>query len=254
MHLIPRYLRLIVALTLSLMADRLLADPDYAREQRWANEVISGLVVGEAIYLQQPNKHRFLGLYAPVRGSATAVIVAHGMGLHPDWGMIGTIRQRLYDNGYTTLSIQMPVLAADADFKEYVALFPDGDQRLRSAVDYLKQQDHQCIVLVSHSNGSRMSRGYMATNPPDINAWVAISLTQGDTFAYINAPVLDLYGENDLPHVLNSTSQRKRSLLNPASRQQSITQADHFFNGHEEPMFAAVKMFLDEQVCKKPSS
>ena len=39
--------------------------------------------------------------------------LVHGLGIHPDWGLIGALRSDLPDAGYTTLSVQMPVLAAD---------------------------------------------------------------------------------------------------------------------------------------------
>src|SRR5580765_2874984 len=37
--------------------------PDYAREKRWADEITPGLVVGDAIYLQQKSGHKFLAIY-----------------------------------------------------------------------------------------------------------------------------------------------------------------------------------------------
>lgn len=222
-----------------------LAAPDYAREARWANEVIPGLVVGEPVYLTQKNQHRFLSLWTETDSKKIGVIVAHGMGLHPDHGMIGTIRQNLTDFSYSTLSIQMPILAADASYTDYPALFPEAAERLQLATAYLKAKGYKKIVIVSHSNGSRMSRVYMITNPLDVAAWVALSLTQGDTFTAINAPVFDLYGENDLKHVLTSTKQRKASFRNNASQQMLIPHANHFFHNQESVMIMAIKHYLD---------
>jgi pimeloyl-ACP methyl ester carboxylesterase len=233
---------LIPLLMLSVPA---LAAPDYAREQRWADEITPGIVVGDPVYLEQKNGHKFLGLYAVAASARMGVVVVHGMGIHPDWGMVGTLRQRLADEGYTTLSIQMPVLAADAESEAYTRLFPDAAERLRLAVAYLKGKGYQRIAVVSHSNGSRMSRVYMASNPPDVSAWAALSLTRGDTFAGVKVPVLDLYGANDLPHVLSATAKRKASLAHAASKQVVIAHADHFFAGQEEAMVRAVKDFLD---------
>lgn len=221
------------------------AAPDYAREVRWANEVVPALVVGEAMYLTQKNQHKFLGLWSETDSKKMAVIVAHGMGLHPDHGMIGAIRQNLTDYGYSTLSIQMPILAANASYKAYPALFPEAAERLALATKYLKAKGYKKVVIVSHSNGSRMSRVFMATNPKDISAWVALSLTQGDTFKGIKAPVFDLYGANDLEHVLSSTTQRKTSFRNRASQQMLIPKANHFFLTQENLMIMAIKNFLD---------
>jgi len=224
-----------------------LAAPDYPREKRWAEEIIEGLLVGQPIYLSQQNSHRFLGLHAEVKQAKMGVVVVHGMGLHPDWGVISTLRQRLFDLGYTTLSIQMPVLAADASPKEYSAVFPEAAERLQLAVNYLKKKGHRHIAIVSHSNGSRMSRVYMSNNPPDVTAWVALSLTQGETFDGINTPILDLYGEHDLPHVLSSTAARKTSIKSTAaSKQMVIPDTDHFYSDHEEIVIKAINQFLSQ--------
>lgn len=217
---------------------------DYAREKRWSEEVLAGLVIGEPIYLTQKNNHQFLGLYTKTENPRVAAILVHGMGVHPDWGITGVLRQRLSDKGITTLSIQMPVLAADASYKDYPQLFPEAVERLQLGVDYLRKQGYQFISIVSHSNGSRMSRVYMASNPEFVNAWVAMSLTQGDDFSGIKVPVLDIYAENDLPHVLNSVTRRKASLINDVSEQTVIADTDHFFNGQEEKTLAAIQAFL----------
>jgi pimeloyl-ACP methyl ester carboxylesterase len=231
-------------LLILLLPALVVAAADYDREKRWASEITPGLIVGEPIYLTQKNSHKFFGIYAEADDASVGVVVVHGMGLHPDWGLIGILRQRLFDFGYSTLSIQMPVLAADASYKEYPAVFPEAAERLSLAVSYLKDQGYEHIMVASHSNGSRMSRVYMSENPADVSAWVALSLTQGGTFEGVNAPILDLYGENDLPHVLSSVAKRKNSFMNSASRQVRIPDTDHFFTGHEEAMVEAVREFL----------
>lgn len=229
-----------------VLADSVPISPDYTREQRWANEVIPGLIIGEPVYLTQKNSHKFLGLYAQADDATMGVVVVHGMGLHPDWGIISPLRQQLFDLGYSTFSIQMPVLSADASYKDYPGVFPEAAKRLQLAVAWLRQTGVRRICIVSHSNGSRMSRVFMVNKPADVSAWVAISLTQGDTFAGVKVPVLDVYGENDLPHVLSSTVKRKNSfIVTSASKQIVIPNADHFFNGHEQSLVTIVKDYLD---------
>jgi len=227
-----------------LFTSQVMAEPDYAREQRWADEILPSLMVGDAVFFKQKNQHEFLGLYAEADSNEIAVIVVHGMGLHPDWGLISTIRQDLNETGYATLSIQMPILASDAFSTMYPPLFPEAVERLQLAVHFLKQKKYKRVVIVSHSIGSRMSRVYMEKNPVDVSAWIALSLTQGDTFAGINVPVLDLYGEEDLAHVLVSVAERKKSLVNPLSQQKVIISADHFFNDQESTLLNEVKPFL----------
>ena len=202
------------------------------------------------MYLDQANDHKFLGIYTEAVNAKMGLVVVHGMGIHPDWGMIGTLRQRLPDHGYTTLSIQMPILGVDAKPEQYAAHFPEAVERLRLAVASLKHKGYKRIAIVSHSLGTRMSHGYMIDNPADISAWAALGAGTGPgpvlTYQGVRAPVLDLYGANELPRVLEGASQRRASLrTNPRSKQVVIPDTDHFFAGREDAMVKAVKDFLD---------
>ncbi len=231
---------------LLLMSAPVFADPDYAREKRWADEVTPTVVVGDPIYLEQKNKHKFLGLYAEAPKAKMAVVVAHGMGIHPDWGLIGTLRRNLVDEGYTTLSIQMPVLSEEQRGDAYLPTFPEAAERLRLAVDYLKAKGYKRIALVTHSMGSRMSHAYMLKNPADVHAWVSMGIPATDSYAGIKAPVLDLYGAKDLDVVVAGAAKRKDSLKGHAgSKQIVIADANHFFGDHEAEMVKTVKEYLD---------
>ena len=223
-----------------------LATSDYAREKKWADEITPGIVVGDPIYMEQANQHKFLGIYTEAAGAKMGVVVVHGLGIHPDWGMIGTLRQQLADQGYTTLSIQMPILAVNAKGEDYPPTFPEAAERLQLAVDYLQKKGFNKVAIVSHSMGSRMSHFYMAKNPPAVSAWAALGLASADTYKGIKAPILDLYGAKDLPLVLSGAKKRLASLKgNPASKQVVIADADHFYANHEDAMVKAVKDFLD---------
>lgn len=246
---------LTLALSLLFSFSQVMAEPDYAREKRWADEIVPALLIGKPIFLRQKNQHQFLGIYAQAQQAQIAVIVAHGMGLNPDWGLIGNIRQSLYDFGMTTLSIQMPVLAAEAKPEDYPAIFPDAVERLTLATVYLKKQGYNFIALVSHSNGSRMSRVFMRTGPSDIDTWVALSLTRGETFAGIQVPILDFYGELDLNHVLSSVKVRKVSLIsNHLSKQVMLPGADHFYNGLEEQVTEQIRDFIEFVYKNQPTN
>ncbi len=240
----------LVSLLLMAVPASVFAASDYAREKRWADEITPGIVVGDPVYLEQKNRHKFLGIYTEAANARMALVVVHGIGIHPDWGMIGTLRQRLPDHGYTTLSIQMPILAVDAKPEAYVEHFPEAVERLQLAVTYLKRKGYKRVALVSHSLGSRMSHGYMIHNPADVSAWAALGTGTGPgpviTYDGIRAPVLDLYGANELPRVLEGAAKRKASLMgNALSKQVVIPDTDHFFANHEDAMVKAVKDFLD---------
>lgn len=231
--------------SLSVFAEAGVAD--YAREKKWADEVVPGLVVGDPVYLQTPRgHHKFLTLFTPVADSRKAAIVVHGMGIHPDWGMVGTLRTELADRGYTTLSIQMPILAADATGDAYPPTFPEAAERIAEAVAFLKAKGYTQLAVVSHSMGSRMSRVYLAGKPDAaVKSWASLGISVDD-YSAVKLPVLDLYGDNDLPQVLAKAQKRKISLKAAGSKQTMIARADHFFTGHEGEMVEAVAVFLDK--------
>ena len=151
--------------------------PDDARESRWAQEVVPQLVVGDAVWLATPHRRRVLALYATPNGKAPgAVIVVHGAGVHPDWNLIGEIRSGLVDRGFATLSVQMPVLAADAPRDDYAALLkPYAVERLDAALDWLHQQGYAHVAVLSHSMGASMVNEWMRSKR-DVDAWIAVGM------------------------------------------------------------------------------
>ena len=220
---------------------------DYGREKKWADEVSPGIVVGDPVYLELKQGHKFLTLLTEAKDAKAALVIVHGMGIHPDWGMVGTLRTQLADQGYTTLSVQMPVLAADAKAEQYAADFPEAAERIGVAVDFLTAKGYKKIAVVSHSMGSRMSRQYVMKHQNNLAAWASLGIGGGDTYAGIRIPVLDLYGENDLPPVLKHVKERAASLKgNAGAKQVKMPKADHFYSNHEAEMVEAVKDFLDK--------
>lgn len=223
--------------------------PDYTREKRWADEITPALVVGDAIYIAQKNGHKFLALYTVAPQARGAVIVAHGMGLNPDWGLIGALRSGLPDGGYTTLSVQMPVLAAGALGESYPALFPDAAERLTAAVDFLRSKGVAKIALVAHSMGARMSNHFLTGGAAaGIDAWVAVGISNGE-FAEprkLHVPVLDIYGERDFPPVLAKAGARAAVLRAlQGSAQVEVAGTDHYFAGSENELVKQISRFLN---------
>lgn len=230
---------------------------DYEREKNWADEIIPSLVIGHPVYLQTAIGRQFLNLYTEAAKAKAAVIVVHGRGIHPDWGLIGVLRTQLADQGYTTLSVQMPVLGADAAGDVYLPDFPEAGERLAAAVKYLQEQGYKKIALVSHSMGARMSSDYLKHNPAaPLFAWVSVSITNDalGALGVLKFPVLDLYGERDLPQVLNNNHARAQAIKKiKGSVQIMAPQADHFFNGRDDALMKYVKRFLDKSLKRSLS-
>ena len=114
-----------------LAAQLAFAQADYARERRWADEITPAILVGDPVYLAQKNGHQFLAIWAPNPKAVAGVIFVHGLGVHPDWGLINPLRSQLSEQGYATLSVQMPVLMAEMRADSYLPLFPEAAGPMR---------------------------------------------------------------------------------------------------------------------------
>ena len=227
---------------------------DYEREKRWSDEIVPGLVVGEAVWVDGPAGRKFLGLYAEAANARAAVLLIHGIGVHPDHGVIGALRASLADAGYSTLSIQMPVLGSEAPPSAYrTDVFANAVARIQAGGRWIRARGDSRIVLASHSLGSAMSGAYYEATPDSaFSAWVCMGL--GGPYGKmlnVRGPVLDIYGEKDLPGVLGADWRRRMTVDSiPGSRQVKVAGADHFYAGREKVLSEIIDAFLREQVLK----
>jgi hypothetical protein len=222
---------------------------DYEREDRWTREVVPSLVVGDAVFLTTPERAKVLAIVTePQSVPRGSVILVHGQGVQPDYGVIGALRSGLADVGYETLSVQMPVLAADARREDYAATFPAAGKRIGAAIAYLRRRGASKIAIVSHSMGAAMTDAYFgATGAASIDAWVAVGMPVGFS-ASPREPVLDVVAEKDLPAV--SAAALKRVPVLPkdgCSRQMIFAGADHYFEtpAQQRSLADAINSFLD---------
>jgi hypothetical protein len=236
---------------------------DMAREKRFAQDIAAQLLVGEMVQISHPANSpqrtlpAFMALYAKGQPERPAIVLAHGVGAHPDEGLTGQLRQRLNDMGYTTLAIQLPIAAKEAQIDDYFPkLFPEASARLQTASAWLRSQGHSKIVLASHTMGSWMANVYfdeLVKTKPDAaaspyQAWACISLTGNYSWATRSYPfpVLDLYGEQDIG-VTVSSAWRRAALLklgHDASEQVKIQGADAQWRGKETAAAQAIDAFV----------
>ena len=224
---------------------------DAAREKRWADQIMANLVVGDAVSLSGGGA-TFLALYAPAQNPRGAVLLAHGPGLHPDHGITGELRMHLVDRGYTTLALQMPVLAAEAEAGEaYRALFPEAAERIAAGARFLEEKGHRRFAIVSHAMGSAMTYDYLMRNrQAPVSAWAALSFYGVfEEIARRPLPVLDLYGRSDYRGIRGPAGDRKAILDKlPGSRQVAAPDGGRFLAGGERTVLKEVAAFLDETI------
>lgn len=161
-------------------------------------------------------------------------MLAHGPGLHPDHGITGELRVQLADRGFSTLSLQMPVLPAENDDgSAYRELYPEAARR---------------IALVSHAMGSAMAYEYLRQNRgAPVFAWAALYFYGVFTeMAGAGFPIFDLYGATDYRGVRGPASERAQILRGlPGSKQLAAPEGGRFLAGGEKAVLREVGAFLE---------
>ncbi len=231
---------------------------DLAKEKRWADQVVEAIIDGDAVWLND-GKRDFLGIYTEAEENKNrAVIVMHGTGVHPDWQqVIQPLRVGLTEHNWNTLSIQMPVLANDAEYVDYAPLYDEVAPRINAALKYLRGEAMKEIILIGHSKGSTMSAYYLSASKEPVNGFVAIGMSAFGKDPRMNAvlslekihiPVLDLYGTEDLDTVIASADSRVAAAKKAGNKNYTQIQitGNHFFDGHDDALLETVAQWLEK--------
>lgn len=220
------------------------------REKNWADQIIDGLIAGDPVWLAARGI-KFLGLHTePANGekAGRGVILLHGRGVHPAWGFIDTLRVDLADAGWHTLSLQMPILDADVKLSQYGPTLPEAFERVDAGIRFLEERGIKTIALAGHSFGAMTALAYAAERPDaPISGVAAISpptepaggplMQPVELLARIRKPVLDIYGDDDLPEIRKTADGRQaaaKKIGNRAYRLQEMKGANHFYTDRYE--------------------
>jgi len=236
------------------------SNSDVAKEKRWAEQVIDGLLDGDELWLTDTSGHEFLGILTEGdTNSGRAVILVHGIGVHPNWpDVIYPLREGLLEHGTTTLSIQMPILANDAESGDYKQLFAEVPGRFVAARQYLNENGYETVTIVAHSMGTSMSAYYLTRiKQHGIESFVSIGMGTGileadnsELLKMIDIDILDLYGSKDLEPVVTNADRRATAANSRAGKQFlqiKVDGASHFFQGHEDSLKQHVIDWLDSR-------
>ncbi len=240
--------RVLIGIVVLVWTTFTFAQTDVAREARWRAEIEPNIVVGDAQTLKTREGREFFAIFTEGKQKDVAFVLVHGVGVNPDFGFIGRLRVLLADEGYATLSIQMPVLATESATPDaYATTFPDAASRVASAHTWMRERGYAKIVLASHSMGAWMSNVYFQNTPNSPYAgWIAMGVTGRILSIGSNSlPLLDLYGENDLPVNLSKAWLRRAHLwFLPNSEQRMIAKADHHYASVEKDAARVIIEFV----------
>lgn len=222
---------------------------DYEREKRWADQILPAVLVGDPVWIKQANGHEFLALYTVAEKPRGAIIIGHGRGWNPDFELYGQLRMRIAEAGYSTLSIQLPVLGPGAKVGDYIPTYGDGAERYDLAARWLRDKGYKNIGIASHSLGATMANYYLikADDIP-VKAWAFIGIINGlEEMFRIKIPVLDVFGSKDWEITQVGAYERKRQIDKvPGSQQVIVPDAPHFFEGKEDELVKVLVDFFDQ--------
>lgn len=230
------------------------------REQQIAEKLALIAGADEIVSLKAPGG-RFIGIYqrAKTGESHGVVILAHGMGAHPDWpDVISPLRTQLPEFGWSTFSIQMPILSPDEPVAEYGKTLKVAKSRLNAAIDYLHTWEIEQIILLGYSFGAVQVASYLASGKnKNVKAFVSVSMLSQkfikpglDVFKLIGGidlPMLDIYGDEDLPDVRRGSDDRRLAASKNGNRdfkQIELKHAGHHYQGVEDALVEQIQIWL----------
>jgi pimeloyl-ACP methyl ester carboxylesterase len=206
---------------------------------------------------------KFLALYSSQTNETAhgAAIILHAMGGHADWPQtISPIRTSLPEHGWTSLSIQLPVIAPENQIEDYGKTLQQAAERIKAAVRCLRERKFLNIVVIGHSFGAASTLAYLEKEEKQkVIALVAIGLQD---YAFVKPsldllgliekskiPVLDIYGSRDFRKVIRQAPDRRLAAKKGNNRQYAqleIEGADHYFNKMEDVLVKRIRGWLDK--------
>jgi len=232
---------------------------DLVREKRLMDQIVDAILDGDPEMLMADG-HEFLTIYTEADEPKGAVLILHGRGFHPDWSdAINPLRVGLVDQGWNTLSIQLPVLEKTAKFYDYMPIFDEATPRIDAAIDFLQQQGNKKIIIIAHSCGAHMAMQYVRNKGEDrFDAYVGIGMGATDykqpmlkpfPLDTMRKPVLDVYGGEDYPAVQRLAGIRAQQMMdegNALSKQVKIPHANHYFTDMGDPLVEVIAKWLEK--------
>ena len=232
--------------------------PDYDREQRIVEQIEPQIFDGEAVWLTA-GEREFLGIHMEADEPKGSVIILHGRDVSPeDQNVAGPLRVGLAENGWSTLALQMPVLAKGKKYYDYLPILHYGHQRIEAAIEFLRSNGEKTIVLAGHSCGAHMANHWLNANGDGlIQGYIAMGLGATDAgqelktpfpIGNMSVPVLDIYGSEEYPRPLAMLPERQALLAqnaNASSAQIEVEGANHYFADAGEQLTQQVLEWLN---------
>lgn len=230
-------------------SDKTACPIDRERETRIESEATSTLFDGEPVRIELESgdgkfAKDFLAIWTEGDDDKPVVVLAHGPQRHVASNIISSTAIELNQLGYSTLSLQLPVLNKDCQSADdYPSTFPEAFGRINAAAKWLKANDRNDLALFGHWIGN----SYFAnTKSAPYQSWIVNGLTGRFGSVGENEPrVLDVFGENGNSFTLRSAWLRRIWLwFRDDGTQVVIPGADQNFTNQTADLASAIDSFL----------
>ena len=196
------------------------------------------------------------------------VVILHGCDYKPEGedSVVRPLHEGLPQEGWNTLSLQLPNLSASSTYKNLEAIMPDAASRIESAIAMAKEKSQTPVVLFAHGCGAQVALAWMEVKGSDsIDAYIGLGTgvmnASADDASHVHLPLekmkfpqLDIYGSADNESVIKTAPERLSYInrgANPASRQKIIEGADHNITGKGKELSAVIVKWLNGLAFKK---
>ncbi len=201
----------------------------------------------------------FVAIHRPqVHGTATgSAVLLHGRGTNANsHRVIRPLRIGLSKHGWSTLSLQLPLVPAGARDDAWLENAELIEARLQAALDWLTQRSQLNQVVVALGDSAIVALRYIAGKDPDsVRAIVLLSVPSAlsanpdkQALADLERPLLDVIAERDTDPVTQGAAARLRVAREAGASgyaQREVAGATADFTGQEAQLLAVVRAWLN---------
>ncbi len=231
--------------------------PDYKKEKNIHEQILQNIFDGNLIQFSSNIGEKFFVIEYKSPENKKSILLLHGRGLHPDEEYVmNPLRLGLYESGFNTYSMQLPVLEKGSSYSDYTKIFNFSTDRIQTTIKNLSE-DNKNIIIIAHSCGVHMLMSWIEKFDSDsIEALILIGPEATDLgqkiirpypFRKIKIPILDIFGEHDYNFVKKNARERFNTIKmssNPKSSQIEIYGSDHYHRDNSDELLNTVKEWL----------
>jgi hypothetical protein len=232
--------------------------PDAAREQAIVDAVTARVPAAEVLQLEV-EKSKVLALYREQTGREPrgAVLLLHAMDDTADEpGLIHALRTGLPAAGWSTLSLQLPVLPAGSPREAYGGTQELAQKRIAAALARLAEKKPEAIAIVGQELGAALALS-AAANAKEVKGVVALSLSSAEglnppavtvpAMETLKLPVLDVSGEfadSAQRGLVDQRANAARAAQHIGYSQTTVPGVDDMLGGATDIVVARVRAWL----------